>query len=440
MSSPPDPQRSAAIRAALEAHAALRLSAALAKVAGADAKSEEQRKKETAFFNLDTLLTSGAECASQIQLATHIVKGVNPDAKVKEATNLNVNTAELRPHPLLGSHVLGVHAAIDATGNGAYNKKIFEVSLLLTRLFEGVSILGLLKNGDVDAMAALSKIPKEATWIASELAEIDATRCSKVSSSGRAKQLYWPVGNDPHDNGQYHLLAPLYPTSLVHKVYLTLQDDRFSDAAKAAREARKAGARHERPVREYPQLAIQTLGGTKPQNISQLNSERRGNNSLLASLPPVWQSADVKPLWGADSLFTALRWRPGVRTLLTRLRSFLESDPARNRNTRAYRDDLVEDLLDELLQFGAGLQALEPGWTADIRCELPHAHMAWLDPQGSDAPTDDLIDRLASDFARWLNHQLLKPLPLGDDEYLHWRAQARALFKAWEREELHDFA
>jgi CRISPR-associated protein Csy1 len=101
---------------------------------------------------------------------------------------------------------------------------------------------------------------------------------------------------------------------------------------------------------------------------------------------------------------------------------------------------LVDDLLDELLQMAAGLQTLESGWAADSRCELPRAHMAWLDPKATDAPASDVIDQLAGDFANWLNHQMREPLPLGDAEYLHWRALARDLFMAWDREGLHDFA
>lgn len=37
--------------------------------------------------------------------------------------------------------------------------------------------------------------------------------------------------------------------------------------------------------REYPNLAVQKFGGTKPQNISQLNSER-GWQQLSAGLSP----------------------------------------------------------------------------------------------------------------------------------------------------------
>jgi len=410
------------------------LSTVLSKITGTDTAAENERKKQRDFYQLQPLLASGAECVGQIQMATHIVKGIHPNPKVKVATNLNVDCTALIGSPLVGSHVLGADKAVDATGNGAFNKKVYELYLLLTSPFQGTRILELLQTGDADAVAALSDNPKKASQIACELADIDAARCVEPSSHGLAKQLYWPVGIDPHADAGYHLLAPLYPTSLVHRVYQTLQSDRFSDEAKAARAARKAATWHERPVREYPQLAIQQLGGTKPQNISQLNSERRGNNVLLASLPPIWQSADVKPVMGTDSLFKAFRRRPEVRRLTGLLSRFLKGNPASNLETRRRRDDWVGTLLDELMLFTAELQSLPPGWSADARCDLPPTHRAWLDPEGMEAPPPELIDELAGDFANWLNHELRDPLPMADPEYLYWRKQARELFKAMERE------
>ena len=423
-----DPERSTEIRAVIVDFLQKRLTGKLEKLADDDPK----RSELVAQFVPRTWLEDAVRRVGQIQAVTHSLKPIHPDAK---GSSLFCEPAAMTTRAELGTHVLGASFDADVVGNAA----ALDVYKFLKLEYQGQSLLSLAKQTDLDLGAALADNPTEAgNWMAAfaGLAQARGT----PSSHTQAKQLYWPVGNNPHSDDDYHLLAPLYPTSLVHRVYQTVQDDRFGDAAKAAREARKAGAQHERPVREYPQLAIQNLGGTKPQNISQLNSERRGDNLLLASVPPVWQSADVRPLFGVDSAFKAFRWRPGVRTLVSRLRSFLESDPTSNRDTRTHRDELVEDLLDELLQFAAGLQALAPGWTADTRCDLPSSHMAWLDPEGSDAPTDDLIDLLASDFARWLNHQLREPLPMGTSEYQHWRSQARELFKAWQREGLNDFA
>ncbi|WP_310741085.1 type I-F CRISPR-associated protein Csy1 [Ideonella aquatica] len=406
----------------------------LLKITGTDAAADKERKKQQDFYQLQSLLEKGAECVDQIQIATHILKAVHPDTKVRNATNLNVDCAGLPELPWVGSHVLGTYVDRDATGNGAFNKLVYELFRLLSVPVDGQSVLAWLKEGDADAVAALSNSAEGATKVAFKLASIDVPRCPHPSSHPLAKQLYWPVGDDPHDDTGYHLLAPLYPTSLVHRVYQTLQDDRFSEEAKSAREARKAERWHERPVREYPHLAIQKLGGTKPQNISQLNSERRGDNLLLASLPPVWRSAEVRPVLGTASLFKVYRHRPEVRRLTLLLRRFLEGDPASNQATRTQRDEWVEALLEELMLFTAEQQTLEPGWSTDPRCELPATHRVWLDPDGGTDPVPDLIDALAQDFANWLNHELRDPLPLGDPEYLHWRAQARELFKAMERE------
>jgi CRISPR-associated protein Csy1 len=233
------------------------------------------------------------------------------------------------------------------------------------------------------------------------------------------------------------LLAPLYPTSLVHRVYQQLQDDRFSDDAKAARAARKAGNYHPRPVREYPKLATQKLGGTKPQNISQLNSERRGDNCLLASIPPIWKSEDVRPLLRVDSLFNVYRHRPAVSYQSRALRHFLQGDPPQNEPTRRQVLGRVQSLIDELVLFQAELFTLAPGWSQGDECQLSAGQRAWLDPQGEllgPMGQDDATDAVAGDFARWVNAQLSDPLPVGDPEFLYWRKMAREQLAAYELE------
>lgn len=418
----PDPTRSAAIRAMIAEFLRQRLDAKVEKLAEDDPKRAELQ----AQFQPAAWLEGAARRVEQIKAVTHSLKPIHPDAK---GSSLFREPATLAPLAELGSHVLGTGFDADVVGNAA----ALDVYKFLKLEHQGQSLLRLATQADEDLGAALSDDPAQANAWLTAFAGLSEAR-GQLSSHTLAKQLYWPVGDDPHDDAGYHLLAPLYPTSLVHRVYQTLQDDRFGEEAKAAREARKSGAWHERPVHEYPHLAIQKLGGTKPQNISQLNTERRGDNLLLASLPPVWQSAEVRPVLGTASLFDVLRWRPEARRLAADLRRLLESDPARNLETRTRRDEWVDALLDELMQFTAEQQTLPPGWTADPRCELPPSHRAWLDPDGVETFPPDLIDGLARDFANWLNHQLRNPLPMGDAEYLHWCQQARELFKAAERE------
>ena len=171
------------------------------------------------------------------------------------------------------------------------------------------------------------------------------------------EQLYWLTGNDACNDADYALLAPLYATSLAHAVHAQVQEDRYGETNKAARQARRERKVHDGVFHDYPGLAVQNMGGTKPQNISQLNSERRGMNYLLSSLPPQWQTSVVRlPVQAAsvfDRLFIA---RPEVRHTVRALRQFLESDPQPNLATRQRREALLDTLLDELVSLAAELQ------------------------------------------------------------------------------------
>jgi CRISPR-associated protein Csy1 len=338
---------------------------------------------------------------------------------------------------LVGSHCLGDVFAGDVVGNAA----ALDVYKFLKQTHEGCSLLALSVAGDADFAAALSVDPAQAqTWLQA-FASLTEPR-GRVTSHTLAKQLYWRIGEDVHADDSYHLLSPLYASSLAHRVYETLQDDRFSEAAKAAREARKTKTFSERPVHEYPQMAVQQLGGTKPQNISQLNSERRGNNCLLASLPPLWRSVDLKPLHNTDTVFHSYSRRPEVRQSVKALLDFLKTDPKRNEATRSKRAAWVNLLIDEFLQCTAELRSLEPGWSQTPQCKLSDSECRWLDAEGvaatdaelDRAPPNDIPERISTAFANWLNAQLRNPLPMGDPEFLAWRNAMQDEIKAQERE------
>lgn len=423
--SPPDPVRSAAMRSSILSFLQQRFEAKAEKLNGDSTKLAELR----AQFIPEVWLADAARRVSQIQAVTHSLKPIHPDAK---GSSLYCEPTKLAKRPELGSHVLGAAFDADVVGNAA----ALDVYKFLKVTHEGQSILSLCTTCDPDLSAALHTDPTVASAWIKAFADLAQAR-EKFRSHTHAKQIYWPLA-EPQDNSAFHLLAPLYPTSLVHRVYQSLQADRFSDDAKAARAARKTEEWHDRPVREYHQLAVQKLGGTKPQNISQLNSERRGDNFLLASLPPVWRSAAVKPLLGMASMFDAFHWRAEVRAQTQQLRRFFEGGPARNLATRARRDDMVESLLDELMQFIAAVQTLPPGWSADVQCMLPAHQIALLDDSAGGPQADETMSQLAADFAHWLNAHLREPLPMGDAEFLHWRRQARELFEQSQREGNHE--
>jgi len=392
-------------------------------------------------FEFRAWMEDAARRSAQIQCATHTLKPIHPDAR---GTNLYVAPQDLPLLNEVGSHCLGNIYANDVVGNAA----ALDVFKLLKLTYEGRTLLQLSCAQDADLAHALSADLDEARQWMNAFATLVQPR-GTPASHGYAKQLYWRVEDDAHDDASYHLIAPLFSSSLAHNVWQTLQEHRFGDTAKAARQARKEGADSNTPVHEYPHLAVRKMGGTKPQNISQLNSERSGNNPLLASLPPLWQTREQVPL-SSKRLMARFGYRPEVKQTLQRLRAFLESNPPANRDTRQQRDAMVFDLLDEWLQLSATLRTVEPGWSQRPECQLSTAQKHWLDPEGmaqaaSDANTrladlDDTLDAVAEDLARWLNAQLRDPLPLGDPEFDHWRNLVRGELAqdAWALEEAAD--
>jgi len=409
-----------------------------------DAKAEKLDSDDPKFQELQqqyqpaTWLEDAARRVTQIQAVTHSLKPIHPDAK---GTSLYSQPSGLTALDVVGSHCLGDDFASDVVGNAA----ALDVYKFLKLDHQGRSLLDLALAGDADLAAALSDdADKAAAWMEA-FAGLTRAR-GRLASHTLAKQLYWPTGSDSLDDSQYHLLAPLYASSLAHRVWQQIQDDRFSDEAKAARQARHDGQWSDRPVREYPQLAVQQLGGTKPQNISQLNSERRGNNYLLASLPPSWRSLDIRPLLRTDSMLHRYERRDEVRQTVRTLLAFLKTDPAKNVETRQRRAELVNALIDELLQFAAELRTLDPGWSQEPDCWLALSERHWLDPEGTAAACEaagrplptDTAERISDTFATWLNARLRDthsrdPLPMGDPEFLQWRHDMLEQIQADER-------
>ena len=425
--------RRAGLKAVIETFLTERRDGKLDDLAPDDPKREALRLA----FDKVTWINDAARRVTQIQAVTHSLKPVHPDARGSSAY---APPDGLPAHGLLGSYCLGASFDGDVVGNAA----ALDIFKFLKLPFEGQGLLALMLADDPDLADALSDNPEQSSAWISAFTGITQPR-GKAASHTLAKQLYWLTGARPADNSGYHLLAPLFATSLAHRVYQTINADRFSDAAKAARAARKAGEFSDHVLHDYPNMAVQKLGGTKPQNISQLNSERRGDNYLLASLPPRWKSAALQPLLNTESMFQRFGRRPDVKAGVKALLGFLKSDPDANRPTRDRRDALVADLAGELLVFAAELRTLPPGWSQLPGCKLGDTERHWLDPDGVAAALEESGQALPSDtaelisqaFGRWLNHQLLDPLPMGDPEYAHWCALALAELEADEWEANH---
>lgn len=379
-------------------------------------ENEENKQSLIESYNIEAWLDNKSQRVKELTLVTHAVKYQNPDARGSSLYAANEENCE----SFLVSTACLKHPANDVVGNAAALDiyKFLQLSLSV----HGETILSRILRNDEALRAALpASEEKKDRWFQ----EFIAIKNPKIppTSNTLAKQLYFPIGD-----GKYHLLAPLFPTALVHEVFLKVQI-RFDDVTKEARKAKRESKHYPHGYRDYPNLAVQNFGGTKPQNISQLNSERRGQAFLLPSLPPSWNPAAIRAPLGVESVFPKI-FTGRVKRLTHELKNFLVKvqDRESNDEMRQTRGELLGKIIDELLQYSSEIQGLPPGWSTKPECLLNQAQVFWLDPERADDEWQEQRnganweERISHEFANWLNAILQTDhLRFGDAERLEWK-------------------
>lgn len=400
-------------------------------------KGKENDADAASKYDYAVWLADAARRVGQIQAVTHVLKATHPDAR---GSSLHVTPDKLPQHTEIGTHVLGKDYAEDVVGNAA----ALDVFKFLKIEVDNRRLLDWMQAGDNDLRSALHTDPDVAeSWMSAFSGLVRANQAP--NSHEAAKQVYWLLDGPASNNASYQLMQPLFSSSLAHAVHADIQDARFGEINKLARQAFRARKAHEAPYRDYRNVAARKLGGTKPQNISQLNSERGGINYLLASLPPPkWQKDRFRPLLNLDTALDRFAHFNGVRFLVRTLANFLLSNPSSTMETRDRREAIEQALGLQLPVFAAHIQAhAAPGWSRDADCALPLCEQLWLDPErierppreGHEQADQDFIaayhrgdwqDEVASRFANWLNAQLREAglVTLGDAEHRHWARQA----------------
>ncbi|MBP2845893.1 type I-F CRISPR-associated protein Csy1 [Dickeya oryzae] len=395
-------------------------------LAAAEVALLQQRREIEQAYEVRTWLTDAASRAGQISLVTHALKFTHSDAKGSSVFSTEPATAT----DVLSTASLA-QPAIDAVGNAA----ALDVAKLLQTEHQGDSLVAALQRGDHRALEALAENPEQLTqW----LAGFGQVLSDKQPSSHKlAKQIYFPVGD-----GEYHLLSPLYSSSLSQALDQRLNAVRFGEQAKAIREARYEKRWHDGVDVSYPGIAVQNMGGTKPQNISALNSARSGRSYLLSSAPPQWLSQIKLPL-EHDTIFR-VRGEVDALTYTARreMQQFLLSvkEVENNRDIRNQRRRYLDRLINTLFDYVATVQNLgKAGWSTYSQLNFPL--QLWLDPrrcQQDDAfryarEGGDWKEQVAHEFGQWLNDRLHHDkLIFGEVERREW--STAALFKQRLRE------
>lgn len=409
-------ERQEALRIVIENYLQERLATRIEKLEDTDPKAISLR----AEHELKTYIETRARKASQRKMVTHIVKAIHQDAK---GTEIFCEPAKLPRTRAVGTAHLRNFKS-DSTGNAA----AMDVDSFLSIQFEDKTLLELIESSDPDLAAIIDDDSTKADSLMKEFRKVKSIP-EEMATHTKAKQVYWLTGSDPRDDTEFVLLAPLFASSLTHYLFESVRHHKFGEEAKEAREAKKRNKFHSSTLIEFPNLAIQKIGGSNSQNISTLNKDRNGINYLFGSLPPEWSDRKVFPIFGTPSSFERFGRRAKLKRQLDELRNLLESDPPSNAATRTKREQMLMESIDTCLYYAGQLQNLEPGWSSDERCKLFTAEKIWLDPGRTyiDQEFAELEawqnwkEVVARNFGLWVNQNLGKKLPMGDFEFEHWR-------------------
>ena len=231
------------------------------------------------LFSFEEWVIDASKRASQLTMASHPSKFSHPDAKTSSiiAKNNKENNGYL--------HSGNVDCELDVFGNAA----ALDVYKFLTlRTEDNKTILDHLEVDSLEVRQAFSNLAQSYEIIKESFLAIkqsdDLTKTDRL-----VKQVYFPIKEN-----SYHLLSILTSSGLITEFKNKIDIIRFSENVKEAKECRKNKKHYEGGFDDLSDLTILGYGGTKPQNISILNSKNGGRSYLLPSLPPKITKREIR--------------------------------------------------------------------------------------------------------------------------------------------------
>lgn len=334
----------------------------------------------------DKLGTIGSK---NIRVVTHIGKYTHPDANVQISINPN-NTPVIKGYLCSSGFDTKYQDYLCSAEFIPYVKTLEAVMKdgrqIREHLREGSTLL---KN-----VAQVDDATLE-TWRQSYFEKLkDAEHCTLTEK--RIKQVYFPL-----ENGEYRLMSLIPCSVLIWEL-----KERIS-----AREWQvETTGTKEKSVRiAYIEKWERKFGGTKPQNISFLNSQNGGRAKILPCLPPSLSQKFQLPLRDFISQFRVFRpqhpnaARNSLWPLFEALHDTLVHDPntewARKKKRGIIRSIVEQGIIRHAEHIRHNASA---GWSLESKHSgLDSAQKIWLDPEAAHPP-----EIAATDWPKSISRQI----------------------------------
>lgn len=339
--------------------------------------------------------------AVDINFATHVGKLTHSSSKSTSILDTTID----KDDRYLATNRLNL-AAIDTASSNAASLPIADV----LRLSVGdVSLLDLLKRGDNSIFGKFTTDQALIdVWCENFKQAFDS---SNKKSYFLSKQVYFPSSGT-----EYHLLLPLVSSSLAHQIHLE-HKKRWEEPLISAFEQQKKHKYIEIPIVRYPNKAVLHVTASNHSNASSLNGIRGGSMTLMAALPPQWNT-QLPSYVDKDTIFST-RLAFELREEMQELSSYLlllknkelsVSEPKRNAAILSKLQTIASQLFNHVESVNDAESS--DGWTEDSKLDIEYQLLfePWRDDDAAKACkiNNDWLVKLSQEFGRWLNRQLNK--------------------------------
>lgn len=240
------------------------------------------------------------------------------------------------------------------------------------------------------------------------------------------KQVYFPIAEN-----EYHLLSILTPSGLITRLKQKIDQMRFSEQTKLAKENRKKNEPDAEGYADIFDLTVTAYGGTQPQNVSVLNSQNAGRAYLLSSCPPTLEKRTIR-LPKID-FFAQCLYRKNYQESFVQLHKFMQLD-INNIDIRIAIRNIIGFVIDQILFQAFKIRETYPeAWSdQDYYVGLAKNQRIWLDQQYQNERENDAEwrDEISQNIARWILRSYEKAITdsytLGTGELLDVQQQVES--------------
>jgi CRISPR-associated protein Csy1 len=342
-------------------------------------------------FSLEQWLPNAAKRAGQISISSHPCTFSHPSARKNQNGYVSsiIATAKLRSDGYLRNG--NVEVSSDALGNAA----ALDVYKFLTLVIDdGKNLLAHIEEDSHVAKKLLDVESQSYEELKDGFLAMLQSQAETITSS-KIKQVYFPLENN------YHLLSLLTPSGAIYELRRRVDDIRFSEKTKEARECKKNNELHPQGYREIYGLTTIGYGGTKPQNISVLNNQNGGKAHMLASLPPALRKRDIQ--LPKTDFFTQSISHFECKDLFQSLHKIFKQYK-NNYEIRAERDIYYQEIIGRIVERMWAIRFITGEQYNAGSSQLNKVQKIWLCEEFIEAreKEDDWLDNLLKEVAQFI--------------------------------------